>query len=185
MRKTVKKKQTAISSLSEDAHDDLSKWKQEQEVKEREFKKKLEEEEQRKKDEIDRMKAQALRDHQQREDEFRREQAQKLASQPTPQQLAPNQCTSCRKPLSDILDIFFVNDKKYCKVCSSRALNDKPGAKCGHCKLGLESTFIKAAGRKYHPECFVCCDCGQPIRSGFRPKGQGFVCGSCGGAFVN
>jgi len=131
-----------------------------------------------KKDEIERMKAQALREHNQREEEFRREQAQKIASQPTPSQAAPNQCTSCRKPLSDILDIFFVNDKKYCKVCSSRALNDKPGAKCGHCKLGLESTFIKAAGRKYHPECFVCSDCAQPIRGGFRPKGQGFVCGN-------
>lgn len=182
-----KKKQAAVASLSEDAHDDLSKWKQEQEIKEREFKKKLEDEERRKKEEIDRMKAQALREHQQREEEARREQALRMAAQPTPQQISPNQCTSCHKQLSDILDIFFVNDKKYCKACSTRALSDKPGGgpKCGHCKLSLESTFIKAAGRKYHTECFVCCECAQPIRGGFRPKGTGFVCGGCGGAFVN
>eukprot|EP01103_Thecamoeba_quadrilineata_P002405 TRINITY_DN12367_c0_g1_i1.p1 TRINITY_DN12367_c0_g1~~TRINITY_DN12367_c0_g1_i1.p1 ORF type:complete len:284 (-),score=87.63 TRINITY_DN12367_c0_g1_i1:57-908(-) len=180
-----RRRQSALSALTTDSHDDLGKWKAEQDRKEQEFRKKLEEEERRKKEELERMKAQALREHQQREEEVKREQAARLAAQPAPAQLSSNQCTACHKQLTDILDIFFVNDKKFCQPCSVRALNDKPGGqgKCAHCKFALDSTFIKAAGSKFHPECFICSDCGKQIQGGFRPKGRNtFTCANCGGA---
>eukprot|EP01101_Sappina_pedata_P004158 TRINITY_DN171_c0_g1_i5.p1 TRINITY_DN171_c0_g1~~TRINITY_DN171_c0_g1_i5.p1 ORF type:complete len:262 (+),score=119.60 TRINITY_DN171_c0_g1_i5:117-902(+) len=162
--------------------DELKKWKEEQDKKEEEFKQRLSEEQ--------RKKAELLKRREEEEYEEKRKQAaaheaeqraKKTSPEPVVPEIPANCCVGCRREFQGILDIFIVKEKKYCKECSIKALTDKPGApKCGHCSLPLSASIVKAAGKKFHPECFVCCKCGQPIRGGFRAESKTtFVCVSC------
>jgi len=170
--------------MSKDAHDDLKKWKEEEEKKEKEFKKRLEEEERRKKEELESMKRKALEEHQKNEAEFKKQQEANKPPEPTPEPVG-NWCTGCKNPFKDVIDIYVVGGKKYCKPCSNNALTaSRPGApKCAHCGLPLELTVAKAGGRKYHPECLKCSQCGGSLNKGFRQTGRTFTCFDCTGGF--
>jgi hypothetical protein len=176
-----KRRDAALKELSKDSVDDLAKWKEEQERKEKEFRQKLAEEDRRKNEEIERMKREVLLKRQQEEEEHRKQQA---AKQPPPQ-AAPqstNWCENCKREFSGILDVYVVNGKKYCNACRTVAhTSDPKQPKCAHCNLPLELTWLKAAGRKYHPECLKCSQCGGDLSKGFRQTGKTFTCTNCSG----
>jgi len=157
----------------------LSDWKTKQEQEEKEFQRKREEEERKKQETIEKMKQEKLEEHRKKEEEFRKQQANK--STPSPSDPA-NICTKCKKNFADVTDIYIVKGIKYCRACSQLALSDKPGGpKCAHCGLPLEMTIVKAANRKYHPECLRCSQCGSVLTKGFRQQGRNFICVDCSG----
>ena len=52
-------------------------------------------------------------------------------------------------------------DKPYCATCHTAAF----APKCGVCRLPIEggSRFIVHKGKKLHPSCFCCCECGTAL----------------------
>jgi len=172
------RRKATLAALGGEAHDNLQKWKEEQELQEQQLKKRLEEEDRKKRELIQGMKAASLEEQRKRDEEAR-------ANAPPPVIQAPsNICEGCKKEFRGVTDIYIVNEKRYCQACSKHALTERSGGpKCAHCKLPLEMAIATAAGRKYHPECLRCADCGGSISAGFRQRGKDFVCVSCCGAF--
>lgn len=169
-----------------DHRSELDKWKEEQEKKEEEFRQRISEEQRRKAETIKKMQDD---EYEEKKRQAALHEQQKLGQQSEQKEQIPpvplNCCAGCRQEFKGILDIFIVKDQKYCKECSIKALSDKPNApKCGYCALPLSTSIIKAAGKRFHPECFNCCKCGLAIRGGFRQEGKNtFVCVGCTSGF--
>lgn len=102
-------------------------------------------------------------------------------------------CSSCHHPFASIIDIYVVDDKKYCKACSSKVLREKTGhfdgsfdghGKCAACGNHIDGTCVKASNRKYHPGCLTCAKCKTNlVGKGFRPRGKELLCTDCSGGF--
>lgn len=96
-------------------------------------------------------------------------------------------CANCGQPFGE--DGFHeMNGKAYCR--EDYLENFAP--RCGGCGRPILDNYISALNRHWHPECFVCRDCGQPFggRSFFEHEGlpycethyhakRGSLCASC------
>jgi uncharacterized protein with PIN domain len=72
-------------------------------------------------------------------------------------------CTTCAAPFTS--STFYVfDDKPYCE----RHYHEMNGSLCGSCGDGIEGQYLADEGdRKYHPDCFICNDCGRVLRDGY------------------
>jgi LIM domain len=94
-------------------------------------------------------------------------------------------CTTCRCDLSQ----GFVEweGKPYCGEHYSAAQSPTPTQQqlpqCGGCGQGIEGSHLKAAGRTWHPEHFLCGNCHASLQNGFAEVNGFILCGGCAIAF--
>ena len=76
------------------------------------------------------------------------------------------ECFKCAGPCSSILDGKYVceGDVPYCPACHGRLF----GPKCTQCAQPIEAgaKFVVHKGRKLHPGCFCCAECGVSLGTG-------------------
>ena len=81
-------------------------------------------------------------------------------------------CGLCGQPFAD--GMFVEKDSlPFHKEC----LEAKSAPACGACGKPCAGTFVTACDRTWHPECFVCTQCGSALESGFVSEdGKPFCC---------
>eukprot|EP01012_Entosiphon_sulcatum_P017911 TRINITY_DN2266_c0_g1_i1.p1 TRINITY_DN2266_c0_g1~~TRINITY_DN2266_c0_g1_i1.p1 ORF type:complete len:459 (-),score=30.02 TRINITY_DN2266_c0_g1_i1:924-2273(-) len=67
-------------------------------------------------------------------------------------------CGSCQRPISETR-FAAENGVPYHAECIARLVGDL----CARCGGPIAERMAKALGRKWHPECFVCASCNEPI----------------------
>ena len=72
-------------------------------------------------------------------------------------------CAGCSTALSD--EVFYYDKTIWCKGCLQNSL----AVKCTACDKGILGRCISALDGKWHPECFVCTHCKEPL-NGFVAK---------------
>eukprot|EP00013_Stygamoeba_regulata_P019546 CAMPEP_0177653780 /NCGR_PEP_ID=MMETSP0447-20121125/13934_1 /TAXON_ID=0 /ORGANISM="Stygamoeba regulata, Strain BSH-02190019" /LENGTH=673 /DNA_ID=CAMNT_0019157291 /DNA_START=1 /DNA_END=2022 /DNA_ORIENTATION=+ len=93
-------------------------------------------------------------------------------------------CTTCRCDLSQ----GFVEHQgqPYCAEHYSLAAQPPTQQQlplCGGCGHAIEGSHLKAAGRTWHPEHFLCGNCRASLQSGFAEVNGYILCGGCAIAF--
>ena len=74
-------------------------------------------------------------------------------------------CSKCKNPIKD----YFIKDNHYlCRNCYMASVT--PNHVCAKCKKGIYNEIISAAGKEWHPECFVCGHCGKTITAEYTTK---------------
>jgi len=74
-------------------------------------------------------------------------------------------CSSCHKKMTGQ---FVVTLEGYwCESCAARNNKSAPSAApCARCGRGLEGRLLKALGKEYHADCFVCNKCSRAFPNG-------------------
>ena len=72
-------------------------------------------------------------------------------------------CTTCSEPFAS--STFYVfGDKPYCE----RHYHEMNGSLCGSCGDGIEGQYLADENdKKFHPDCFICSDCGRALKDGY------------------
>jgi len=83
-------------------------------------------------------------------------------------------CSVCHNSLMD--GMFNLHEGKlYCAADFLAVAADK----CTSCHQAITSAFLNISGSKYHPECFVCIECGKPFSGSYTTKNGKPVHASC------
>jgi len=69
-------------------------------------------------------------------------------------------CSTCQKLLNDE-SFLEKGNEAFCKNC----YEEKMAPKCQRCTIAIMDNFISAMGVYWHPNCFVCSDCGLPFNN--------------------
>jgi len=78
-------------------------------------------------------------------------------------------CSDCGKQFGD--DGFHEkDDKAFCKDCYFQHF----APKCGGCNSAITENFISSLNTQWHPNCFVCKECGHPFNDGAFFEHDGF-----------
>jgi len=73
-------------------------------------------------------------------------------------------CFRCSECLIELESKFHLEDDKlYCGTCISLKGSSNPEDECPKCYLPLSGGIIKALGKRYHEDCFVCHSCFGPF----------------------
>lgn len=92
--------------------------------------------------------------------------------QPFPPFLAPQDCLSGFASGS----FFELEGRPYCET----HFHQRQGSVCHGCGRPVTGRCVTAAGRKYHPEHFICAYClGQLHKGSFRERGDKMYCQAC------
>ena len=81
-------------------------------------------------------------------------------------------CSSCKKRLHS--KVFFQEQKLYCEYCMKKS--NLPS--CKKCKMPVEGACVNALDASWHPKCFVCTKCKDPLK-GFIAKDEKPYCKKC------
>jgi hypothetical protein len=73
-------------------------------------------------------------------------------------------CFRCKTPLGAEVNIH--NDMPCCDDCYA----DLNSQRCAGCGKLIMDACLKAMGKQWHPQCFVCANCKKPIQGGFEGK---------------
>eukprot|EP01100_Stratorugosa_tubuloviscum_P000794 TRINITY_DN117_c1_g3_i1.p1 TRINITY_DN117_c1_g3~~TRINITY_DN117_c1_g3_i1.p1 ORF type:complete len:332 (+),score=159.71 TRINITY_DN117_c1_g3_i1:57-1052(+) len=85
-------------------------------------------------------------------------------------------CSSCRQSADCGASFTQVNNTILCIPCAARS----NGTMCGCCNQPIQGKMVGTPdGVKYHPECFSCSRCRQPISAAFAQIDSKIVCGNC------
>mmetsp|Transcript_96 Transcript_96/g.162 ORF Transcript_96/g.162 Transcript_96/m.162 type:complete len:545 (+) Transcript_96:55-1689(+) len=76
-------------------------------------------------------------------------------------------CDHCNKPLTSVYN---KDGKRLCAECALPV--------CEVCKKPIEGAAMNVAGASYHPACFVCQGCKEPLTSYFKVEGE-IMCKKC------
>jgi len=78
-------------------------------------------------------------------------------------------CSACGKQLGEE-GFHEKDDAAYCKDCYFGQF----APRCGGCNLPITDNYISALNKQWHPECFVCKECGEPFHEGSFYEHEGF-----------
>jgi len=73
-------------------------------------------------------------------------------------------CSGCLVPLG-LSPFYPINGLPYCETYGKQKRIEEEKVWCEYCKLGIgpNVTFLKALGKAYHEQCFLCVGCGRNL----------------------
>jgi len=66
-------------------------------------------------------------------------------------------CQDCRTKLTG-LEFYCLNDQPFCETCYTKSLDD-----CHICERKITDRILRAVGKCYHPQCFMCTSCSKNL----------------------
>lgn len=84
-------------------------------------------------------------------------------------------CSTCNKRLHQ--KVFFQEKKLFCEYCMKKS--NLPS--CKKCRMPIEGACVNALDASWHPKCFVCTECKDPLKGFISKEGKPY----CKGCFDN